>query len=128
MIVWPKLLDELLKGYETLEDLLRDGGILKQLTAVLVERCLNAEMKTHLEGQQAEPASQDKPVRNCGTGHSKRRSKESLERLISASLATATVSLNPFVKKGQARFDGFDDKVLFLYPRGMSTRDIQAQL
>ncbi len=97
MIVWPKLLDELLKGYETLEDLLRDGGILKQLTAVLAERRLNAEMKTHLEGQQAEPASQEKPVRNCGTGHSKKTIKGefSLERLKSSFPATATVSLNP---------------------------------
>ncbi len=32
------------------------------------------------------------------------------------------------VKKGQTRFDGFDDKILSLYARGMSVRDIQAQL
>jgi putative transposase len=44
----PELLDERLKGYENPEDLLRDGGILKQLPAALVERCLNAEMKPHL--------------------------------------------------------------------------------
>jgi putative transposase len=34
----PELLDELLKGYENPEDLLGQGGILKQLTAALVER------------------------------------------------------------------------------------------
>lgn len=43
----PKLLDELLKGYENPQDLLGEEGILKQLSAALVERCLNAEMKTH---------------------------------------------------------------------------------
>jgi predicted transposase YdaD len=45
----PELLDELLKGYENPEDLLGQGGILKQLTVALVERCLNAELKTQLE-------------------------------------------------------------------------------
>lgn len=42
----PELLDELLKGYENPEDLLGQGGILKQMTAALMERCLNAELKT----------------------------------------------------------------------------------
>ncbi|MBD1853008.1 transposase [Cyanobacteria bacterium FACHB-502] len=71
----PELLDELLKGYENPEDLLGDGGILKQLTAALVERCLNAEMKTHLEEQQAEPESEAKPTRNRRNGHSKKTIK-----------------------------------------------------
>lgn len=56
----PELLDELLKGYENPEDLLGQGGILKQLTAALVERCLNAELKTHLKEQRSEPA--DEPM------------------------------------------------------------------
>ncbi|MBD3886475.1 transposase [Phormidium tenue FACHB-886] len=71
----PELLDELLKGYQNPEDLLGDGGILKQLTAALVERCLNAEMKTHLEEQQAEPEREDKPARNRRNGHSKKTIK-----------------------------------------------------
>jgi putative transposase len=44
----PELLDELLKGYQSPEDLVGTGGILKQLTAALVERCLNAEMEHHI--------------------------------------------------------------------------------
>jgi putative transposase len=48
-----------------------DGGILKQLPAALAERCLNAEMKPHLEEQQAEPDRGDKPARNRRNGHSK---------------------------------------------------------
>jgi putative transposase len=71
----PELLDELLKGYENPEDLLGNGGILKQLTAALVERCLNAEMKTHLEAQQVEPEREDKPVRNRRNGHSQKTIK-----------------------------------------------------
>jgi len=38
------ILDELLKEYKKLEDLMADGGILKELTKALVERCLNAEI------------------------------------------------------------------------------------
>jgi transposase-like protein len=125
----PELLDELLNGYENPEDLLGDGGILKQLTAALVERCLNAEMRMHLGAQQGEPASEGKPARNRRNGHIKRRLKESLERHKSTFPVTAIVSLNPSLPvKGQSRFDGFDDKILSLYARGMSTRDIQAQL
>jgi putative transposase len=51
MTFQPELLDELLKGYQNPEDLLEEGGILKQLTKALVERCLSAEMDTHLEEQ-----------------------------------------------------------------------------
>lgn len=125
----PELLDELLKGYQNPEDLLGDGGILKQLTAALVERCLNAEMKTHLEEQQAEPESDDKPARNRRNGHSKKTIKgEFGEAQISVPRDRNSEFEPIIVKKGQTRFDGFDDKILSLYARGMSTRDIQAQL
>ncbi|MBD1997226.1 IS256 family transposase [Leptolyngbya sp. FACHB-541] len=125
----PELLDELLKGYENPEDLLGDGGILKQLTAALVERCLNAEMKTHLEAQQAETASGDKPTRNRRNGHSKKTIKGEFGAAQINVPRDRNSEFEPIiVKKGQSRFDGFDDKILSLYARGMSTRDIQAQL
>ncbi len=54
MTFQPELLDELLKGYQNPEDLLGEGGILKQLTKALVERCLSAEMDTHLEEQRTQ--------------------------------------------------------------------------
>lgn len=50
----PELLDELLQGYENPEDLLGNEGILKQLTAALVELCLNAEMKLRLKQNSSE--------------------------------------------------------------------------
>ena len=125
----PELLDELLKGYENPEDLLGNGGILKQLTAALVERCLNAEMKTHLDEQQAEPEREAKPSRNRRNGHSKKTIKgEFGEAQISVPRDRNSEFEPIIVKKGQTRFDGFDDKILSLYARGMSTRDIQAQL
>ena len=77
-IVLKPIAKDQLKGYENPEDLLGDGGILKQLTAALVERCLNAEMKPHLEEQQAESVGEGKPARNRRSGHSKKTIKGEL--------------------------------------------------
>lgn len=52
----PEILDELLKGYKAPEDLLGEGGILKQLIKALGELCLEGEMRTHIEEQRAQNA------------------------------------------------------------------------
>jgi transposase-like protein len=57
-IIKPEILDELLKDYQNPEDLLGEGGILKQLTKALVERCLNAELLVYLEEEKKQPDSQ----------------------------------------------------------------------
>lgn len=125
----PELLDELLKDYQTPDDLLGDGGILKQLTVALVERCLNAEMKSHLEERKAEVQIAEPPTRNRRNGHSKKTIKgEFGEAQINIPRDRNSEFEPQLVKKGQTRFDGFDGKILSLYARGMSTRDIAAQL
>lgn len=125
----PELLDELLKGYENPEDLLGQGGILKQLTAALVERCLNAELKTQLEEQRTELTTEASPPPNRRNGHSKKTIKGEFGQAEISIPRDRNGEFEPIiVKKGQTRFDGFDDKILSLYARGMSTRDIQAQL
>ncbi len=48
MTIRPELLDELLKDYQTPQDLFGEDGILKQLTTGMIERCLQAEMEAHL--------------------------------------------------------------------------------
>jgi putative transposase len=73
MTFQPELLDQLLQSYEKPEDLLGEGGILKQLTKALVERCLEAEMRTHLETQEAQTQA-SKPA-NRRNGHSKKTIK-----------------------------------------------------
>jgi putative transposase len=96
---------------------------------VPVERCLNAEMKTHLEEQQAEASSEGKTTRNRRNGHSKKTIKgEFGEAQINVPRDRNSEFEPIIVRKGQTRFDGFDDKILSLYARGMSTRDIQAQI
>lgn len=123
----PELIDELLKEYRNPEDLMGEGGIFKQLTKALVERCLTAELDTHLEQEplQAAPTS----PKNRRNGHSK--------KTIKGEFGAAEISIprdrhgefEPIlIAKGQTRFNGFDDKILSLYARGMTTRDIQAQI
>jgi len=127
MTFQPELLDQLLQGYEKPEDLLGEGGILKQLTKALVERCLEAEMKTHLEAQK--PQSQAAKPTNRRNGYSKKTIKGEFGEAEIAVPRDRDSEFEPvIVKKHQTRFDGFDDKILSLYARGMSTRDIQAQL
>lgn len=123
----PELLDELLKGYQNPEDLLGEGGILKQLTKALVERCIDAEMDEHLEAERDEP-SDEKP-KNRRNGHSKKTIKGEFGTTEIVTPRDRNGEFEPIlVKKGQTRFDGFDDKILSLYARGMTVRDIQAQL
>ena len=65
----PELIDELLKEYRKPEDLMGEGGIVKQLTKALIERCLSAELDVHLVEEKAE-SSIDRP-KNRRNGHSK---------------------------------------------------------
>lgn len=124
----PELLDELLKNYKNPEDLVGDGGILKQLTAALVERCLNAEIEHHMEEERAEPIEENVP-RNRRNGHSKKTIKGEFGEAEIAIPRDRNGAFEPvIVAKGQTRFDGFDSKILSLYSRGMTVRDIQAQL
>jgi putative transposase len=127
MTFQPELLDQLLESYEKPEDLLGEGGILKQLTKALVERCLEAEMKTHLEVQAAQ--TQTPQPANRRNGHSKKTIKGEFGEAQIAIPRDREGEFEPIiVKKHQTRFDGFDDKILSLYARGMSVRDIQAQV
>lgn len=105
-----------------------EGGILKQLTAALVERCLNAELDYQLEEERTEPAKRAKS-RNRRNGHSKKTIKGEFGEAEIAVPRDRNSDFEPvIVQKGQTRFDGFDGKILSLYSRGMSVRDIQAQL
>jgi putative transposase len=67
------LIDELLKEYRNPEDLMGEGGIFKQLTKALIERCLTAELDTHLEQEHLDtPPENPKKRRN---GHSNKTIK-----------------------------------------------------
>lgn len=128
----PELIDELLKDYKNPEDLIGQEGILKQLTKALIERCLNAEINTHLQESKAklsESLSENPKPNNRRNGHSKKTIKGEFGNVEISVPRDRNSEFEPIiVPKGQTRFNGFDDKILSLYARGMTTRDIQDQL
>jgi putative transposase len=127
MTIRPELLDELLKDYQTPQDLLGENGIIKQLTKAMIERCLQAEMQEHLgypKHGRKKPEST-----NTRNGSGQKTLKSEHGELEIAVPRDRDGSFEPvLVKKRQTRLEGFEDKILALYARGMTTRDIQAQL
>ncbi len=127
MPITPAVLDELLKEYKTPEDMLGNDGLLQQLTKALVERALEGEMTHHL-GYPPHDASGDKSG-NSRNGKSKKTITGKRGRVEIEVPRDRKAEFEPqLVKKGQRRFDGFDDKIISMYARGMSCRQIQAHL
>jgi putative transposase len=121
------LVDELLAGAKSEEEIVGPGGLLSQLTKRLVERTMEVELTDHLgyESHQ-EPPGGTGNTRNGGTpktlvtDHGPVEIKTPRDR---------DGSFEPkIVRKRQRRFEGFDEKILALYSRGLSTRDIEAHL
>src|ERR687885_112898 len=121
------LLDELLRDYTSPQDILGEHGLLKQLTKRLVERVLEAELTAHLGyAPHVRYGTAEHNARN-GKGHKTVQTETgpldiTVPRDRNGSFAPQRVP------KRQRRLEGFDDKVLALYARGLSTRDIQAHL
>ncbi len=121
------LLDELLKGCRSPQDILGEHGLLKQLTKRMVERALAAEMTDHLGYEPHE--AEGRGSGNSRTGKGKKTVQSEAGQFEIEVPRDRNGSFAPqMVKKHQRRLEGFDDKVLALYARGLSTREIQAQL
>jgi len=104
----PELIDELLKEYRNPEDLMGEQGIFKQLTKALVERCLSAELDTHLAEKKTEPQI-DRP-KNRRNGQSKKTIKGEFGEAEIGVPRDRNGEFEPqIVKKGQTRFDGYDE-------------------
>jgi transposase-like protein len=121
-----KLLDDLLKG-KTPEEILGREGLLKNLTKRLVERALEGEMTTHLGYEKHAPEGRGSGnSRNGATPKSVLTGEGELEIEVPRDRNS---EFDPqLVKKGQRRLPGFDDKVIALYARGLTTREIQSHL
>lgn len=117
-----ELLDELLAGREP-KSVLDSGGLIGDLKKALAERMLNAEMEVHL----ANETEAGVPNHRNGTS-----SKTVLTPDGSLELSIPRDRHGRFdpalIGKYRRRFPGFDDKIIALYARGMSTRDIQAHV
>jgi len=125
--ITPELLDQLLANYKKPEDLTGADGLFKQLKKALIERALGAELSEHLGYEKGDPAGR-------GTGNSRNGTSAKTILTEDGEIEIAVprdraASFEPqLIAKGQTRFDGFDDKILSLYARGMTVREIQGHL
>jgi putative transposase len=123
----PDLIDELLKGYQKPEDIIGENGLLKQLTKALLERALNAELTHYLGYEKSDPGGYHSG--NSRNGTSAKTVKGEFGEAVIKVPRDRNSSFEPqILKKHQTRFDGFDDKILSMYARGMTTREIQGHL
>jgi transposase-like protein len=121
------LLDSLLADYQKPEDLIGENGLLKQLTKLLVEKALDAEMAAHLGHSKHEPVLN--PAGNTRNGKSRKTLKGEFGELPIEVPRDRQGTFEPqLIPKHQTRWTGFDDKVISLYARGMTVREIQAHL
>ena len=122
-----ELIDGLLAGYQKPEDLIGENGLLKQLTKALVERALEAEMAEHLGHARHGPVAN--PAGNTRNGKSRKTLKGEFGELPVAVPRDRHGSFEPqLIPKHQTRWAGFDDKIVSLYARGMTVREIQGHL
>jgi hypothetical protein len=122
-----EVIDELLAGARTEEEIVGPGGVLGQLTKRLVERALHAELTEHLGYEpHQEPPGGVGNTRNGSTAKTLATEQGPVE--IETPRDRNATFQPQIVRKGQRRFEGFDDKILALYSRGLSTRDIEAHL
>src|SRR6266536_3355303 len=122
-----EVIDGLLAGARSEGEIVGPGGVLAQLTRRLVERALSAELTEHLGYEpHQEPPGGTGNTRNGGT--EKTLATEHGPVRISTPRDRNSTFEPQIIRKGQRRFEGFDDKILALYSRGVSTRDIEAHL
>ena len=122
-----ELIDQLLAGHEGPEAITGPDGLLKQLTKRVVERAVSAELSDHLGYELGEQPPEGEPNRRNGwtsktliTDHGPVPVELPRDR---------EGSFEPqLVPKHQRRFAGFDDKIVSMYARGMSTREISKHL
>ncbi len=122
-----ELVAQLLGNYQKPEDLIGENGLLKQLTKLLVEKALDAEMAHHLGHDKHEPVAN--PAGNTRNGKSKKTLKGDFGELPIEIPRDRHSTFEPqIIPKHQTRWAGFDEKILSLYARGMTVREIQSHL
>lgn len=123
-VISDELIDGMLKQGRKPEDV---QALLKQLTKAVVERAMQAEMNQHLGYEKHDPAGA-----NSGNSRNGVTRKTLTGEFGEVEIATPRDRNGEFepqmVRKNQTRWAGFDDKILSMYARGMTTREIQGHL
>jgi putative transposase len=127
MVMKAEVLDDLLKNCKTQEDVFGENGVMKQIVKALAERVLQTELTTHLGYEKHE-------IKGNNSGNSRNGTSR---KVVKGDFGQTDIDIPrdragtfepQFIQKGQTRFNGFDSKILSMYARGLTTRDIQAQL
>src|SRR5918995_1104736 len=122
MAIKKDTLDQLLDGRDPKEVFNKDG-LFDELKKALAERVLNAELDDHLES--GAPAGR----RNHRNGHSKKTVLTETAKLDIRIPRDREGTFDPkLIARYQRRFPGFDEKIVSMYARGMTTREIQGHL
>jgi putative transposase len=122
-----ELIDNLLKNYKKPEDLIGENGLLKQLTKQLLERAMAAEMTEHVGYEKHDVAGNNSG--NSRNGKTAKTIKGTFGELALETPRDRNGTFEPqIIEKHQTRFTGFDENIISLYARGLSTREIQQHL
>jgi len=122
-----ELIDELLKDYQKPGDIIGENGLLRRFVKAVLGRALNAELTHHLGYEKHDPAGNNSG--NSRNGTSGKTIKGDFGELEIEVPRDRVSTFEPqILPKHQTRFAGFDDKIISMYARGMTTREIEGHL
>lgn len=127
MEIRTELIDKLLKDYQKPEDIIGENGLLKRFVKAVLERAMNAELTHHLGYEKHDPAGYKSGNSRNGTSGKKVKGDFG-ELAIEVPRDRASTFEPQILAKHQTRFTGFDDKIISMYARGMTTREIESHL
>ncbi len=128
LIINEELIEQLVQQGATAQQLFGPEGLIDQLKKRLAEKVLNAEMEQHLAEERAALGEQESPSNHRNGYSSKTVLTETSKLNLSIPRDRAGTFEPKLIAKYRRRLPGFDDKVLSMYARGMSTREIQGHL
>ncbi len=121
------LIDSLIKQYDDPADIFRENGLMMQLKKAIVERVMEGELTTELGYEKHDPSGYLSG--NSRNGYSEKTLKCNDGHLPIKVPRDRNGNYEPkIIPRNQTRFDDMDEKIVSLYARGMTTRDIQEQL
>src|ERR1700690_2689844 len=122
MAIEKDLLDQLLAGRDP-KDVFNKDGLVDELKKALSERILNTELDDHLDGDGVEGKT------NYRNGYSKKSVLTGPSKMTLSVPRDRAGTFDPkLIAKYQRRFPEFDDKIISMYARGMTVREIRGHL
>ena len=127
MAITKEVLDELLKEYRGPKDITGPDGLLKQLTKALIERAMEAELTEYVGYEKHDQG--EKQTENRRNGKTKKTLSTDQGSFEIEVPRDREGTFEPaIISKHQREFKGFDDKILSMYARGMTIREISGHL